>query len=104
MLKSIEDELGGHLRIQNFFDLIVGTRYVDRLPLPLDIRRKDVGQRHPLYVSRTAAKLATAREASLLWDLVSMGGVCQNAFSASKLYAERLSPAGDGQVFAELPR
>lgn len=28
ILQAIEDELGGHIPVQNFFDLIVGTRYV----------------------------------------------------------------------------
>lgn len=32
MLQAIEKELGGNIRIQNFFDLIVGTRYVRIVP------------------------------------------------------------------------
>jgi hypothetical protein len=29
VLRAIEKSLGGNLRIQNFFDLIIGTRYVN---------------------------------------------------------------------------
>ena len=41
VLREIERKLGGKIRIQDFFDLIVGTRFILSFLLPLYVTKAD---------------------------------------------------------------
>jgi len=87
LLQSIEMELGGFIPIQNFFDLIVGTRWV-----PKKNESRPNWRCVFLEMANTeggAAPAASSRSAS-----ASCIGPSLNAWNTSRVYVPRHSPPG----------